>query len=214
MNKLNLFVRHLLAVMLSLGFTAVFATPVDPTLLAIETEGGKVEISWEAPQSVSHYTLQKSTDGVSFEVIATGVTVNTATVSLVQSVVDPHAGSSSFYRLDIETKATTYSQTVLVTENVEKAAKLSVYPNPVSIGQKVNIQLKNMPDGQDISLTLMDILGQKISSLWIDADEADNLHEMEIPASIPQGNYFLIARSRDGVYKHTIKMVIRKGGGH
>ena len=213
MNNLYHLPQQLLTLILLLSFAAAFAAPAGPVYFVAEKTGGEVELSWEAPASVSHYTIQRSTDGVKFEIIAKGMTVNTSTVCLTQSVVDPHSGSSSFYRLDIEADSKYQSKTLFVAEDLQGTLKLSVFPNPVAPGQHMNVRLKNVPDGQDVSLIIMDILGKEISTQWISAVDAHKNQMIQVPSTVSQGNYFLIARSRNGIYKHTIKIVIRKGGG-
>ena len=178
--------------------------------------GAEVELSWtnSDAEQFPNFTIEKSRDGVRFSMLAKGHIGGSwyRNVSYTATDTDINPGGTYYYRFSMKKNdRQRISKTVAVSTPANQETGLLVFPNPVFSGSSIHIRLFNVPDGQSVSLVLINLLGKKVFHYVISGLNTKKTNSFDLPRYLSVGNYFLIASSRDGTYKHTRKLVIRKG---
>lgn len=128
-----------------------------------------VSLTWTANEdNVSHYIIQRSTDGKNYSDIAM-VFANNAPGASTYTYKDANVSSSTnivFYRLQTvdnnSKEGGNYSQTRLIRLKAEEAMKLTTYPNPVI--DQVKITLPATWQGKQVVLQLFNVNGTLLQS--------------------------------------------------
>ncbi len=95
---------------------------------------------------------------------------------------------------------------ITATDKIIESA-IKVFPNPVTSGNSINLQLKNITEGY-YSYELVTLSGQQIQQqeIWIDA-EAKVLN-IDLPI-LAAGNYFISLINRKSGKKSTEKIIVQ-----
>ena len=162
--------------------------PVELThFKAQNTEGGNLLIWQTATEvNVSHFDIEKSGDGKSFQKI--GETKAEGKAATYEYLDKYPLSTTTYYRLKINDldAQSSYSNIVSVA-NKKKGMRAKVYPNPFGDNLTIDISLDKK---SDLLIEVMDILGRQVFQ-----SKAENTEgSFQLPISlkqVPSGNYFL-----------------------
>lgn len=183
------------------GFS-VFGIAQAPTPLPIELlyfDGEMVGednlLTWAtaSEQNNDFFTLERSRNGIDFEVLAVvpGAGTSTTTLHYDQFDYDPYAGTT-YYRLkqtDFDGQYT-YSQTITLNRRMEQAEVSDLFPNPAN--STVNFEL-NTPKSGKVQVELFDNAGRLIASSDYDAHVGSNNFQLDI-SQLARGVYSTVIR--------------------
>lgn len=162
------------------------------------TSRNSVSLEWSTSTEINNdfFTLEKSTDGESFDFVAkvkgSGNSNTTKTYSLEDR--QPYYGRS-YYRLkqtDFDGNFT-YSHLVKVDIEGQQQAALTVFPNPAS-GSQFSFRIIGIRDAGQIPLVIYDLQGRKIAEGTYTVDVAGVIEDtLEFATPLPQGVYVVKA---------------------
>lgn len=137
--------------------------PVNLINFTAKTENNdKVKISWTTTyeRNNSHFEVQRSTDGINFNTIASVPGVNNSNTLQHYSVYDYQpAKGVSFYQLKQVDNDQQFAYSGIARVNISDAGNcIEIYPNPAT-GKSFSIGLKNTSPGL-IVVTIYDITGR------------------------------------------------------
>lgn len=181
---------------------SVFGIAQSPTPLPIELlyfDGEMVGednlLTWAtaSEQNNDFFTLERSRNGIDFEVLAVvpGAGTSTTTLHYDQFDYDPYAGTT-YYRLkqtDFDGQYT-YSQTITLNRRMEQAEVSDLFPNPAN--STVNFEL-NTPKSGKVQVELFDNAGRLIASSDYDAHVGSNNFQLDI-SQLARGVYSTVIR--------------------
>ena len=191
-----------------------FSLVFKPTTLAVNSlvanatlNGTVATIKWNTvgEKGVANYTIEKSTDGVSFTSIGHQSAKNTATASY--TATDNNATATTYYRIKaVSTDGTiTYSNVVKLT--TDNSPLTTIYPNPLT-GKTLNVQLGNVVAGKYV-VSIYNSLGQKVTEQAINHAGGNSTHTVNIEGSIAKGVYNVVIRevnSKEQVFQSTLSI--------
>ncbi len=172
--------------------------PITLSNFSASVKGSGVQLNWTTVSETnnSHFLLAQSADGINFTQIAKVATKgNGATYN--HTDFSPATGVN-YYRLtqvDNDGTAVTYDP-IAVNYSLQAQAAVTVYPNP-AIGGKITV---NLADQKFNSLQLMNLNGQKLLSLTVNATDLEKTIDI---SNYPSGTYLI--RLTDGA-----KAIIKK----
>lgn len=162
---------------------------------------GAVQIQWntEAEIDVDNYTIERSSDGISFYAISSVP----ATGSRQYSVSDNAPLNMNYYRIKVMNKNGTYeiSAIVKVKLNNDKS-EINVFPNPI-IGEVVSLQLVNLVKGKT-AINIYNNQGQQILSTMINYEGGNQLQKIVMPRNIAKGIYRLVVINNSNNLQQTL----------
>ena len=164
---------------------------------------GGVNLKWktESEKDFDYFEIQRSNDGLEFQVIAKEKGAGTTTTGHSYAYLDANAQGKNYYRLKIiDLDGSGSFSKVIVMDVGERPAGVFVYPNPI-VNKKFTIEFVDA-DPAAAEIILMDVLGR---NCWRETVKS-SLQELELPASITPGIYFL--RTFKGFDVRTIKLII------
>lgn len=171
--------------------------------------GDKVDAYWTTVSELNndYFTLERSKDGVNFEIVLTADGAGTSNYILNYSETDfsPYDGIS-YYRLkqtDFNGNSS-YSQIVSV-NYIFTDDNLSVYPNP-SDGTNINVALKNV-ENKEILLVLRDVIGKEYYSKVVISSTENEIIGIDLEHKLASGAYIITASSNNKLYSK--KLIIK-----
>lgn len=183
--------------------------PVPVTLISFTaTKVEKnVQLNWATAneKNLSHFNLQRSTDGVNFETIGSVKSMASYNYSYTDVNVQQR---NLYYRLasvDADGK-TSLSNIVMVKYATAKAEDWSIYPNP-TIGKNITIDTKNLSAGQ-YNISLKNMKGEVLFSKPISITGTNNAITLQLPATVAKGLYVLSLTSADGSMSSSKKIIV------
>ncbi len=187
------------------------ASPLPIELLsftAVVNETQQVELNWVTASETNndYFTVEKTSDGINYEVVAVVDGAGTGTQMLHYKAIDqnPYYGVS-YYRLKQTDFNGIYSYSPLVAVTIETnvAFSISIYPNPGN-GISTNIVLI-AAEGQEIPVYITDVLGKECYYNNIKATQkGTGTYEINFPEELSPGVYFLSAIYGDKVFSQKI----------
>ena len=184
------------------GFIPPSTLPVQLISFSGMEKNKIVELQWkvETEDNLSHYIVQRSTDGVSYEEIGK-VNATGGTGILQYSFTDktPYNGIS-YYRLSMQDKDGSQKISNIVIISISNITHYKVLPNPFR--DKLQIEIRN-GSGQVISATVTDMSGKAIMQKNNIA-VAGSVLQFELPG-LPAGMYFL--KLYDGKAMQVFKII-------
>lgn len=168
--------------------------------------GDEVELKWVTASEINNdfFTLEKTQDGINYEIVETISGAGNSTGVLNYSFVDslPLKGVS-YYRLkqtDFDGKFT-YSELKMVQKTIGNDFSFEIYPNP-NEGDFFSIQFNTNNTEEGVLVVVYDLLGNELFSKIIVTSE----NEMEVYAIDPShqldpGVYLIIASDENAIYK-------------
>lgn len=185
---------------------AIEPLPVELTsFIGKPTESG-ISLEWETASELnnSHFEVQRSADGASFESIATVQGRGTTSTPASYTLTDKLPGNgTNYYRLkqvDYD-DAFSYSKTIAVKWNAGDAMKALLLPNPCR-GGNCNIAISNAAN-QETMIQLKDMAGRVVYSKTVKS----NSYLLELPMhELKQlkGLYFMTAATGNQVVHQRI----------
>ncbi len=178
--------------------------PIELSLFELKLSGNRVEIIWvtATEENNDFFSLQRSKDGVNYEVIGTVSGAGNSTTSLSYEFVDENPlFGKSYYRLtqtDYDGKSETFSPKSIYRSNVEN---LVIQPNPVVRGGKLTVYT-GAEDGEVVELSIFSASGTKLITRNI-----ESISEVEIGAGLKPGLY--IVKVQSGVNQHVKRLLIK-----
>ncbi|MFT3679400.1 MAG: choice-of-anchor Q domain-containing protein [Ferruginibacter sp.] len=167
---------------------AAAVLPVTFKTIRAVNSGDENKVQWEVENelNIASYTIEKSTDGISF----TAVGSVAATGGTVYSWNDQAPAAITYYRvqsndLNGEKK---YSETVKAAIAVT-ISSARVFPNPAT-GNVIHLQLNNMPEGRYI-VQLINSSGQVVHNGAL-THKSEVQYEVHPSFRIPAGQYSLL----------------------
>jgi hypothetical protein len=200
--------------------SAEASTQVSPTAIPVEMtafeaqvarDGEAVALSWRTASETNNagFAVQKRTDEqASFERVAfvegAGTTSDPQAYRLTDTDLAFAADSVTYRLRQVDTDGSAHvSGTVTVHRGVGKARLLGVAPNPVRQQATVRYAL---PEAQDATLRLYDVLGRRVQTLVDDGTEGR--HERTIDVSgLSSGVYFLRFKTEETVQTQKLTVV-------
>jgi len=181
-------------------FTILFGASTLPVsgihLTATATPNSTVSLNWSNAndKALVSYTIEHSSDGVSFATIAS---VNSA------SYVDNQASEGiNYYRIKAtdNNRSITYSTVVSVTIGAANS-ELSIYPNPIE-GGKFNLRL-NTPATGSYKLKVFDLAGKLVYSKAVLHNAATTVEAIDLGKKLSSGIYTIKVVGVNGISYQT-----------
>jgi hypothetical protein len=173
--------------------------------------GDKVHVNFATATEINNdfFTLERSKDGIEFEMLGTIDGKGTSYTANQYSFVDdnPHAGVS-YYRL----KQTDFDGTTVTFDPVSVSLEASsvfnfrTYPNPLVSGEDLNIDIKGVDAGEEMLVVLYDAYGKEVFSKVVVSGNGSVLNGTELSEKLSQGVYYIVGTSNDKIFKE--KLVI------
>ena len=193
------------------------AVPVELTLFTANISDGKVILNWQTATEINNsgFSIQRSSDNVSFTEIAFIRGHGTTTDKSVYSYTDNSALSGKYYyRLKQVDFNGSYSYTSSVEVNIGIPKNFSLdqnYPNPFNPSTTIRFAL---PTNARVNIKLYNTLGQEVVKILNNEQMNAGVHETIFNASnFSSGVYFyrLEAKGDDGsTFAQTKRMVLIK----
>lgn len=153
----------------------------------------EVLLSWStlSESDNDYFTIERSVDGVDWDVVREVDGAGTSSSTLKYSTVDedPHLGVS-YYRLKQTDFNGAFKYSPIVSLNKISDTELIVYPNPASIGQGVAIFLPTNLIGE-ISVQVYSVEGKLVFETTHDASASD-MFILDVTDSFQSGSYLII----------------------
>ncbi len=160
--------------------------PVDLIRFEAREQDCDVLLNWASAQeeNFSHYSLERSHDGIHFELIA-DITGRGGDELTNYSFTDKEAALANYYRLKMLNLDGSFEYSnVEIVELDCQVSKISVYPNPVKEQQFATITFKNI-NGM-VSASVFDVSGKRLKVL---SHLANNDQTIMDVSDLPQGTY-------------------------
>jgi len=149
------------------------------------------QLEWITSTEINNdrFTVERSSDGINFEPIATVKGAGNSNSSIRYEVIDENPMNGiNYYRLkqtDYD-GAFSYSNIVAIIYS-DESIMVQVYPNPFN--QKLNISINGSVNEQ-VDVLIYDITGKIVYSTIF----SGNYHVIELDSSLPNGVYFMKTR--------------------
>lgn len=184
------------------------ALPVSFINFSVACNNGAAILTWKTAQEINskHFNVQMSTNGVSWQTIATVQAAgNSSTEKQYSFTNNNQTSASTFYRLlqeDIDGRS---ANSVVVRSNcdVPTTDNVQVFPNPVTDKAWINI---NANAASLMQIRLMDEKGSLVHLQTAAIVKGNNRVAITLPY-ISNGSYFLHLVWNNGASQKTVKMV-------
>lgn len=186
------------------------ALPVELVSFTAEAKAGVVKTKWITAIEINndYFTVERSDDGINFEMVGKVDGAGNSTQTLAYSFMDTNPLEGvSYYRLkqtDYDGQFS-YSDMVMVRRAAVEEVKVSVFPNPAQ--SEVNIQLSNVSD--EVAVNIYDQFGKLMYAHVYPATGNSSAQNIQLNVSniLSAGVYFLNVSANQTVYKE--KLVIQ-----
>ncbi len=191
------------------GFTGGGAGAILPIeLLGFNAEvvGSEVLLTWSTAVEINndYFTIERSNDGIDFEILVTiegqGTTYQSTDYKYVD--VSPYQGTS-YYRLkqaDYDHHFEYFAPVTVVLEYSNNTS-IELYPNPVLPNQSLNVVLEGFEPYKEVVVLLMDQFGREVFSKVIMMESSQVLTAIDLYGKIPPGLYFVIGSDERTIHK-------------
>jgi Secretion system C-terminal sorting domain len=161
--------------------------PIELVSFTALSSAGIVELHWKTATEINNdfFTVEKSSDGVQFEVIGTMKANNTITTSNYQlNDIKPYRGTN-YYRLKQTDFDASYSYSNIIAVDFYDKIEFSVFPNPLLKHQSLVIAF-DKPYETAIHINIYDVTGKIVLEKVIDisAQTELKLDGIDLPAGI------------------------------
>ena len=162
------------------------------------TQDKGVQIDWTVYSefNVAQYIVERSSDGVSFNTVGSVAAKNEEGTLYYNWFDAAPADGTLYYRIknvDIDNR---WSYSSIVKINMqETAAKLSVYPNPVT-GNHISWQAGSLPRGM-YSVEIFNTAGQQVFRKQITHSGGTMNEAIELPAALQRGLYTIQIKGKE-----------------
>jgi len=185
--------------------------PVSLINFAASAHAGKATVTWTSLQenNLKAYEVQRSFDGINFEVAGNVVAYNLSTIQQYSFVDDITAFTSKYiyYRIRIVDldHSMKLSNTVLIKTAELKSSEMSVSPNPS--GKNVQVKIKAVRAGAG-NITLFDATGKTVLKQQANILTGNNSIAINNMSALSEGYYTIRLVVNDEVF--STKLIIWK----
>jgi len=151
-------------------------------------EDCKVVLDWlsASEEAFSHYEVERSTDGLTFEQIA-NIAGQGGDLSFAYQFTDEKANAKNYYRLKIVDQDGSFEYSNIEVVNLEcNNSAIKVYPNPSNGQDFVSVDFKNINDL--VSISIFDIAGKRIKVISYEANNDQTIFDV---SDLSEGTYLL-----------------------
>jgi hypothetical protein len=168
-------------------------------------DGKNTNIWWTTTNEVNvkDFTIEKSTDAISFKPIGTRVANNTSQLNAYSFVDNSNTATTAYYRLKITDKDGSFSYSAIIKISSINAVNtaISIAPNPV-VGNVVNISHAKAESGSVINI--FSIQGKLIQSNKVQAGATQSVVMLQ---GFVSGNYVIEYVDATNKTKQTISFI-------
>lgn len=169
--------------------------PVELIGFEAELNDGQVTLSWETASEISnsHFTIERSNDGTSFESLIRVDSESPVGGKVYQVFdVEPYQGIS-YYRLSQTDQdgSTTRLETVLINNDDAAQASFKAFPNPFT--EQIRVTANGL-QGNAVTVKLTDLSGRVVTSQQIDHTMDFEVYELN-PGVLEPGLYVVTVSS-------------------
>jgi hypothetical protein len=157
--------------------TPTLVLPIELSAWNASCEEGKVNLSWTmaSEQNISHYTIQKSVDGITYSNAATVNSIGNTSQNQMYSWADANTGTDAFYRL-LQTDNNGLEKTLspVITSNCKNAVSenyASLFPNPNNGNGQLHIVSS---ERGPVTVTVYDAKGALIKNETLYVQKGEN----------------------------------------
>ncbi|RZM15359.1 MAG: T9SS type A sorting domain-containing protein, partial [Pedobacter sp.] len=179
-------------------FSIVFAPAVIVPLLVTKIKatpvGKNIRVDWavEYEMNLSHYEVQKSVDGISFNVIGQVATRNTGNSALYDMIDENVVKGMNYYRIVAVERDGTKVKTDVVSVNIKEESvkqSINIFPNPVT-NNKIQLQFVGQQTGL-YAVRLTNIAGQVLYTGGLSLSSGTSTKVVEPSTILTPGVYQL-----------------------
>lgn len=191
-------------------YTCNVPFPIELSAFSGYTESCKGFLSWTTLSELdfSHFELEKSTDGETFQTIATIQGKGSEVESANYSYVDLQLRTINLYRLKSVDLDGTVSYSKLVSLQREDCSSdqmdVDIFPNP-AYESDITVQLNSMIEAKDVTMVFTDVLGRVLMEIPITVEFGINSYDVDINR-LADATYFVGFRGINE-YQETKKFV-------
>ena len=190
-------------------WSAVAVLPVSFDKFSAEAQTNRIKLAWStfSEQANRHFEVERSSDGVNFELLTTVPGKGNKSEPSFYTAFDNNPQSGvNYYRLsqtDINGKKTVLS-VVPVSFKLDDALTVNVYPNPVS--SEINLSLTNYQGSFKTVLSTID--GRVIHQEEIEAKAGQSIYLLSLASKPAAGTYILQVTGNGGLAK-SVKIFVQ-----
>lgn len=179
--------------------------PVTFTNIAATLINRTVTITWKTQneQSINHYEVEKSANGISFSSINTVIAQNTFAGSYSCIDVQPFIGSN-YYRIKSIDKNGELKYTAIIKVNTDSKGKneMTIYPNPVK-NKMLNLQLSGV-DTDEYNVKIINNGGQQVFTQNLGIVSGNKTITLSLPQNITAGMYRVVVKGNNNQIQQTV----------
>ena len=172
--------------------TVTGTLPLSLTKFSGTKQSGAVKLAWQTDfeQSIKHYEVQRSTNGVDFRKIGVVNAVGNSSVSQAYTFNDAEIVSNVvYYRLKIIEDNGTSKLSKIVIIRIDKGIVTStISPNPFA--SFVNMEFE-VEQAQAIMVRLYDMMGRVARDVHVNAKKGTNVIQLSALDGLPAGTYII-----------------------
>jgi len=186
----------------------LFPLPVRLMSLAAVPEGPTVSVRWTvaAESDMSHYEIERSTDGRQFLQVGQVAAVNSLQEHLYVFRDPVPGGGAYYYRLKmIETGVPPRYSRIVRVDLEGRGAGITVFPNPATT-KKFTLQVNNIPKGT-YRLDIYNQAGQPVYHQQIAHEGGSSNRSLSLPAALVRGLYFVRFSNGKVMYMQPLLLV-------
>ncbi len=194
--------------------TCAYSLPIELLSFTANANDEHVKINWvTASESNNEYfTVEKSLDGIKFEILAKIDGAGNSSQILNYSAVDnAPLNGISYYRLkqtDYSGK-TEYSNMVAVEFKIINDFIFNIYPNP-NDGEVFNLQISNN-DNEEVLVVVYDILNKEVfSKVIVTSNNDKEVYAIYPSQKLNPGVYLMTVASGNKIYKKRLIVINNK----
>ncbi|MEO9966787.1 MAG: DUF2341 domain-containing protein [Reichenbachiella sp.] len=171
-----------------------------------------ITLSWSTASELNndYFELERSADGISFEVIAriegNGTTSEHHDYEYLDT--EPYFGVS-YYRIvqvDYDGDYSIYNPISLNNEQYRTGLELILYPNPTE-EYNINVRISSGDENSPIALTVYDTMGQLVHSERLEANLGNTSHHIRANGRLDKGVYHVIIQQ--GNNQETQRLIVK-----
>lgn len=180
-------------------FSDICAEPLPVELTSFDATNGEdcaIELTWKTATETNnaYFNVEKSTDGINYETIATVESRGNSTTQTTYSYTDHSPTLDNYYRLtqvDLSGAATLGSQLIIRSACFDEGVvnTIEVFPNPVRDRGSVKFYNTNLGD-TELELNISDALGRNIHTEILPVNDGANILHFNTNKLIP-GTYYV-----------------------
>jgi len=168
-----------------------------------ENESTTINWSTASEKNASHFVIEKSNNGFTFEEIGTVKAVGNSTNMSHYSHKD-NSSQNAYYRLKQVDFSGVSSFSNIISSSCSKiSGDIDVIPNPSSDG-KFTVQLPNFSENDQVLLVLTNVMGEQVFEKIIVYQSDEIFHSREINSKISSGIYYITASSENAYFRKKI----------